>query len=392
MQSTPTPTFRSWLAIGLLLALAGGALCLASAGGAPALLWRAYYFGVMTCWPVVLGGMGLVALGNLTGGRWAAGARPYYLAAVQTLPIVMLLFIPLAFGLDHVFPWASANYEHGGEFSPSKAAYLSPGFFLGRAAGYIVVWLSVGGWLGAVSRLDRPPGSRPGMRRAGAVSLVLLVPTATFAAFDWVMSLEPQWYSSIYGAIITAGGVVAAHALAIVGLAVASPGARAALHITRPHAGEGETLVYFDLLNDLGNLLLAFIMVWTYFSFSQFFLIWSANLPSEIIWYERRLTGGWGWVALALVVVCFAAPFMALLSRDAKREPGKLMNVAALVLAGYVLNMFWIIVPAFPTAEVRTLVAMLGAAVGLAGLWLAVYGWRLGRLAALGPRSHGPSE
>jgi hypothetical protein len=342
----------------------------------PELLWRAYLLAWLTCWPVALGGLGLVALGNLTGGRWAAAARPFYLAAGQTVPVLALLFIPLAFGLHHLFPWAHAGYDAAAHFSPSKAAYLSPTFFLARAAGYFVVWLFVAWWLTSVSRLDRPPGARPAMRRAGAISLVLLAPTATFAAYDWGMSLEPEWYSSIYGAILIAGGVVTVHALAIAKLARDSTGA-----IDIQQAND---------FNDMGNLLLAFVMVWTYFSFSQFFLIWSANLPSEITWYERRLSGGWQFVALAIVVSCFAAPFLMLLSRDVKREPRRLAGVGRIILAGYVLNMYWTIVPAFPAARPVTHLVNAAAVLVFGGLWLALFGWRLQRVYARRrePREH----
>jgi hypothetical protein len=375
------------LVAGLLAAVAGGALWAVLARETPEILWRAYLLAWLTCWPIAMGGLGMIALGNLTGGSWAAAARPFYLAAGQTLPILALLSIPLAFGLEYVFPWAQASDGGATGFAPSKAAYLSPPFFLTRAAVYFIVWLLVAWWLGRVSRLDRPPASRPAMRRAGALSLVLLVPTATFAAFDWAMSLEPHWYSSIYGAIITAGGVVAAHGLALIGLTFTSPGTRSALFITRPQGVEPDGQQLAHLFNDLGNLLLAFIMVWTYFSFSQFFLIWSANLPSEITWYEHRLSGGWQIIAMIIVVVCFAAPFLMLLSRDLKRSPGRLAAVASLLVAAYGLNMYWTIVPAFPPGQPVAHLVSVCAVVGLGGLWLALCCWRLGRLSGRRPRA-----
>ncbi|MEX0610979.1 MAG: hypothetical protein WD229_02560, partial [Pirellulales bacterium] len=257
-----------------------------------------------------------------------------------------------------------------------------------RSALYFFIWLVLAVWLARVSRLDRPPATRPAMRQAGAASLVILVPTTTFAAYDWGMSLEPHWYSSIYGATITAGGVVAVHALAVISLALASPELRSALFIAKPHGSEPEAHQFAELLNDLGNLLLAFIMVWTYFSFSQFLIIWSANLPSEIIWYDRRLSNGWQIAALAIVAICFAAPFLMLLSRDLKRTPGQLAAIASLVAAGYGLNMYWTIVPAYPRGHLASHLANVGAMMGLVGVWLAFYWWRLARLAGRPPSSH----
>jgi hypothetical protein len=332
------------------------------------LICQAYLLAWLTCWPVAMGGLGLLALGNLTGGRWAAALRPYYLAAGQTVLFFALLFVPLALVLQYLFPWAQTDYAGAAHLSPSKAMYLSPTFFLARAAGYFIVWLLVAWWLTSVSRLDRPPASRPAMRQAGALSLVLLAPTATFAAYDWGMSLEPEWYSSIYGAIFVAGGVVAVHALGIIMFARTSPAAEDS-HVA-------------NVFNDLGNLLLAFIMVWTYFSFSQFFLIWSANLPSEITWYLRRFAGGWQAVALATLGICFAVPFLILLSRDVKRAPGQLAKVAVVVLAGYVLNIYWTIVPAFGTAGVMSHVVNAITLLVFVGVWFGMFSWRVGRINA----------
>jgi hypothetical protein len=209
------------------------------------------------------------------------------------------------------------------------------------------------------------------MRRAGAISLVLLIPTSTFAAFDWAMSLEPHWYSSIYGAILTAGGVVAAMALAIIGLAVVTSGNS---YIRLPtNDGSIEQIEIGDIFNDLGNLLLSFIMLWTYFAFSQFLIIWSGNLPDEIAWYERRLTTGWGAIALVVGAFCFAMPFLMLLSRDGKRSAKYLRTVATIVLAAYALNMVWTIVPAFEPDDFRSRATSICALLSIGGMWLAFY-------------------
>jgi len=323
-----------------------------------------------------MGGLGLLALGNLTGGRWAAVARPYYLAATRTLPIVAVLLIPLAFGLQYIYPWADATSELTMGFSRAKALYLSPPFFLARGAAYLIVWLIVAWWVGRVSESHAPPASRPRMRRAGAVSLVLLVPTTTFAAYDWAMSLEPHWYSSIYGAIVTAGGVVAAHAISLVSLARTPSEVRGSLL----RAASREESQAANLINDLGNLLLAFIMVWGYLSFCQFLIIWSANLPSEIVWYERRINGGWQYLAFAIVFIGFVLPFMMLLSRDVKRDVRRVVIVAVLATIGYSMSMYWTIAPALSHVDSAHHVANIAALLGVGGLWIALYSWFCGRL------------
>jgi len=355
---------KSWQWRAVVVALMGMGLCAVLSAAMPERLWRAYVFAYMAIWLVTVGGMGLIALGNLTGGHWATEARPYYLAAARTLPLVAILFIPIAISVEQIYPWASASGGAEHDLPPGKAWYLSPDFFRGRALAYFGVWLVVGWWLGRVSRLDVPPGQTPAMRRAGALGLVLLVPTTTFAAFDWGMSLEPHWYSSIYGAMLTACGVLAVQALAIRSLAATEPAN------ATPDA---------DLYNDLGNLLLAFLMVATYFAFSQFLIIWSANLPSEISWYQRRLDDGWQWLGLTVALVGFATPFLLLLSRERKRAPRPLAAVAGLLLVMYLAHLYWIIVPAFAETGFAWQATNLAAPAAVGGGWLAAFWWHLRR-------------
>ena len=279
--------------------------------------------------------------------------RPAVLFGRDAIDLVCgdMLFVPIGVFTEHIYPWANAEIR--GTLPPGKAVYLETVFFCQRAAGYFIVWLVLSWLLGKVSRLELPPASTPAMRRMGAITLVLLVPTATFAAFDWGMSLEPEWYSSIYGALLSAGGVLAAHALAIIGVTTigagsvgtilrhAAPGQ--ASQSNEATAGEHATNIY----NELGNLLLAFLMVNTYFAFSQFLIIWTGNLPSEITWYLRRMNSGWASLALVIVVFHFVVPFLMLLSRDVKRDPRQLRFVALMLLSMYAAHLYWMIVPAF---------------------------------------------
>jgi hypothetical protein len=372
MSARTTSPLRRQLISGLLLAATGVVICAVIALPRLELLWRAYLFAYLSCWLVTMGGIGLLALGNLTGGRWAAAARPFYLANLQTLPFVLLSSIPIALGLAHIYPWAITDSAARQALSSGKATYLSSDFFLIRAAVYFTIWISCAWLLQRASRIESPPGSTLAMRRAGAVSLVLLVPTSTFAAFDWGMSLEPAWYSSIYGAILTAAGVVAAHALAI--LALASVAARnETIVLPSEEAVGAHEVPLTDVLSDLGNLLLAFVMLWAYFSFSQFLIIWSGDLPNEITWYEHRIHGSWGAVALAVVVLQFAAPFVMLLSREGKRSSRHLARVAIVLLVACVASLYWTIVPAFSPADTSFFVLNFAAFAGLGGLWFALF-------------------
>jgi hypothetical protein len=367
----------------LLTAVVGVGVCAAMAWNNPDRLWPAYLYGFLTCWLVSMGAMGLVALGNLTGGRWAAVGRPFYLAATQSIWLVAILFIPIGLFTEHIYPWA--NETAGNTLPPAKAAYLETVFFCQRAAGYFIVWLALSWLLGLVSRLDLPPASTPAMRRVGAITLVILVPTATFAAFDWGMSLEPEWYSSIYGALLSVGGVLAAHALAITGVAtigdgpaqaiLSHAGLRQAPHTTETHAGEYS----YDIYNELGNLLLAFLMVNTYLALSQFLIIWTGNLPSEITWYLRRMDGGWQWLALVVVVFHFVVPFSMLLSRDVKRDHRQLRIVSLILLSMYVAHLYWMIVPAFSNQAATGHILNIAALAAVCGAWMAVFAWHTNR-------------
>jgi hypothetical protein len=379
MNNAHEPIAYRRMGLSLLAFALGVGMCVVLASHRVDMLWRAYLLGVVSCWLVSMGAAGLIAIGNLTGGNWAVIARPFYLASLRTLPAVVLMFIPLAFGLRQIYPWASTDAAAVEHLSAAKAAYLSVPFVLARAAVYIAVWLFVAWWLGRVSRLDVPPGRTFRMRRAGALSLVLLAPTVTFAAFDWGMSLEPEWYSSIYGAVLTAAGVVAAHALAIYGLARMPADLRNRIVNWTVHH-EHEARHSFDPFGDLGNLLLAFIMMWTYFAISQLIIIWSGNLPSEISWYLVRFNHGWQYVAFGVVFLCFVAPFLLLLSRDTKQNIWPLAIVAVIVLVGYGLYMYWALVPAMHPIEAGDHLAFISGMLTVGGLWSAINSWQLGRV------------
>jgi hypothetical protein len=344
---------------------AGVLLCALLSWNDPDRLWRAYLFAFLAGWLITMGATGLLALGNATGGRWAVACRPYYLAMAQTLPLVAVLFIPIAINYKQIFPWASGATAERPMLAPSQAVYLEPSFFFGRAIAYFVVWMLIVALLSWLSRPGKLQAESAAMRRAGALSLVLLVPTVTFAAFDWGMSLEPTWYSSIYGAILTAGGVLAAQALAICGFSAGGAGA------------DGHDA---EVFNDLGNLLLAFLMVFTYFAFSQFLIIWSGNLPPEITWYVRRLAGGWQWLAIAIVVFHYFVPFLMLLSRDLKRAPRRIAGVAALLLVMYSVHVYWTIVPAFADAGLVWHTTNVSALAAVGGGMLAAFLWHAQRL------------
>ncbi|MEZ4618497.1 MAG: hypothetical protein R2867_23690 [Caldilineaceae bacterium] len=205
----------------------------------------------------------------------------------------------------------------------------------------------------------------PRLKRLSAVGMILYALAATFAAYDWMMSLEPEWFSSIYGLLFIAGQALAALALAIIGLRVLAQGNG----LLGPK-GEG---AWTDQFNDLGNFLLGFVMIWAYFAFSQFLIIWSANIPEEALWYYHRSQGGWLEVALFLIALHFVLPFFLLLSRQIKRRARLLTALAVLIFVARIVDLYWLIVPAFYPDGLHLHWLDLALFVAMGGGWLAVF-------------------
>jgi MFS family permease len=263
------------------------------------------------------------------------------------------------------------------ELLKSKADYLNTGLFLARTAGYFGVWMLLALVLDRLSASQDRRGDHGPSRTAGALGgpgLILLFLTGTFAAIDWMMTLEPHWVSSIYGAMVVVGqglATLSTLVILITWMSDRSPMNRAVTH---------------GRLHDLGNLMLAFTMLWAYMSFSQFLITWSGNLPEEIPWYLRRAQGPWQWVALILIVFHFFVPFFVLLFRENKRYGKVLAKAAAWILAMHWLDLVWLIVPAsFELHEGQvgvpmgwaTVLLSLAALVGVGGIWLSAFFWRL---------------
>jgi hypothetical protein len=380
----PAPAWQAdlarWQRLALVAGGAGLAGCVLGVGlGYQEQFFRSYLVAFNLFLGVALGCLAVLMLQHLTGGDWGFILRRPLEAATRTLPLLALLFVPLALGLSDLYAWAdpASPKVQGDEHLKKQVDHLSPflnvGFFLARAAAYFAVWVGLALLLSAWSRRYDETGDvavSERMRRSSAPGLVLYGLTVTFASIDWVMSLEPLWYSTIYGALFGIGQVLSGFTFAVAALLLLG---------TRPPL---DRVLSASNLRDLGSLLLAFVMVWAYLEFSQFLLIWSGNLKEEIPWYLARMQGGWGYVGLALVVFYFALPFALLLSGDLKRSRGRLLGVAFLVLAMRVVDLFWLIVPAYQTPG-REPVGLgvhpldVAALVGVGGLWLGVFLWQV---------------
>lgn len=350
----------------LIIGLVAAAACLVGAFIDPAQFFRSYLTGYLLWLGISLGCLAILMLQHLSGGVWGFVIRRLLEAATRVFPLLALLFVPLLFGLHQLYPWADPAKVAHDSLLQHKAAYLNVPFFLARAVFYFALWCGAAHLLSRWSlEQDQVPRGvlRDRMQGFSAIGLLLYGLTTTFSAIDWVMSLDPHWYSTIYGMLFMAGGAVAGMALCI---AMASLLAK-----YRPMSD----VLAPGHFHDLGKLLLAFVMIWAYFSFSQFLIIWSGNLPEEITWYKVRLAGGWKVVGLALLLFNFVLPFLLLLSRDLKRQGRALALVAATVLAMRYVDVYWLVAPSFPGAEsgLRFHPLDLAAPLAVGGLWLAEF-------------------
>jgi len=343
----------------------GLAACLLGAFLDPTQFFRSYLLAYLFWTGIGVGCMSIAMIHHLSGGAWGVVIRRILEAGARTLRFAALFFLPIAFGLSRVYEWARPEAAHD-EMLRHKALYLNPAFFLGRAALYFLIWAALAHFLNKWSlEMDRGPDPRLS-RRLQALSgggLVLMGLTITFSAVDWAMSLDPHWFSTIYGMLFMIGQALSALALVIVLVALIG-NEPPLLGVVRP-----------TTVHDLGKLLLAFVMVWAYFSFSQFLIVWSANLPEEIPWYIRRLHGGWQWLALVLVVFHFALPFLLLLSRDLKRNARMLGMVAAGVLLVRLVDLFWLVGPDMKGHGHGLTLHWIdvAAALGVGGAWLWIF-------------------
>src|ERR1700686_434426 len=352
------------LIVGVIFAV----ISLALAFLRPDEFFRAYLLGYMDWLGVTLGSMAILMIRHLTGGGWGMVIRRILGAAMRCLPLMAVLFIPILFGLPKLYVWArpldSIADKHLREhLQELTKTYLTVYGFIIRAAIYLSIWKLLSFLLTKWSGAQDNPPSRDNSSRFKAVSgpgLILYAFTISFAAIDWVMSIDPSWISTIYGLLILIGELLSAMCFAVV-----------VERILVDYKPMSEMLKP-DFVHDHGKWMLTFTMVWAYFSFSQWLIIWAGNLPEEITWYMRRLNGGWGFVGLFLVVFHFAVPFVMLISRPFKRDITRLVWLAAWIMVMRLVDLFWVIEPNFSiTFSITWLDVVVPIAMG--GLWLAYF-------------------
>ncbi len=330
--------------------------------------FQSYLFSYIFWLGMALGCLGLVLLNHVVGGKWGLVIRRFLEVGSLTLPVMALLIVPILFGLSSLYLWSDAAVVARDEVLQKKTSYLNVPFFLGRVPVYFAIWCFYAIVLNRLSATQDRTGDESlieRMKRISAPGLVIFTVTTTFAFVDWVMSLEPHWYSTIYGLMFLIGQVLQALALMISMLILFSDRQPLRDTVTPQH------------LHDLGNLILTFTVLWAYLSFSQFLIIWAGNLPEEIPWYLTRLRGGWNVIAVMLILFHFAVPFIVLLQREAKRRARILLRICVAMIAVRIIDVFWVVVPGLRPNGFAVHWMDLATFLAIGGIWLGLFFRRL---------------
>lgn len=349
---------RHWVAVGVgIVALL---LCVLGWFVSPRQFFISYLFAVLVWLGVALGSMAFLMIHYLTGGKWGWPVRRMFEAAANTLPLVGLLFVPLFFGLHQLYPWARPAEVAADQVLRHKHPYLNAPCFIVKTIVFFTIWIGLAHLLNRWSReqdLTRDVGPMKRLRKLSGPGLVIYPLTITVTFVDWVMSLEPDWFSTIFPILICIGQMLSG--LAFVILLLAWLGPRSSL----------SDIIGKENFHHLGSLLLAFTMLWAYMAFSQLLIIWSGDLPHEISWYLHRIAGGWRWVAVFLVLFHFFGPFFLLLSRQLKKTRRALATIAGVMFAAHVVDVWWMITPSFYPEGIHVSWLDFTALFGVGGVW-----------------------
>src|SRR5688572_18048447 len=299
---------------------------------------------------ISLGSMALMMIQHLSGGTWGVFRRVFE-ASSRTVPFMVVLFVPVILGMTSLYVWTHPEHVQADEILRHKSLYLNTGFFIGRAVLYFAIWSGLSIVLNRLSaRQDTGEVSvNPTIQRVSGAGIVLYALTVTFAGIDWIMSINPHWYSTLFGFLIMGGQGLSAFAFTII-IATLLVKTQPMSSLLKPHH-----------FHDLGKLMFAFVMLWAYFNFSQYLLTYAANLVEEIPYMITRSSHGWEWLAIFLVVFHFIAPWLLLLSRNLKRTPQRLVVLAVWLLLARLVDLFMMIAPEFDAATGTNLHMLEGA-------------------------------
>ena len=355
---------RQWRVRAGILGLIGVVALAAGAFTAREQFFRSYLFAYIFVVGLAAGSLAWLMCQHQTGGAWGVVIRRPAEAATRTLPLLALLFIPIALGIPSLYSWSNAEVVKADAILQHKQTYLNPTFFIVRAAVIFAGWIFLSWYLNRWSIKEDREGAEPAntrMRHISGPGLIFWGFSVTFMAIDWAMSLNPHWFSTMFGLLFVAGQGLSALSFLITILVFFSNYRPMSEILTPKH------------LHDVGKLLLANVMVWAYFSFSQFLIIWAGNLPDEIPFYLTRLKGGWEYIAFLIVIGHFALPFALLLSRDLKRNFKLLASIAVFILVMRVVDVYWQVMPDASKGAFALSWQDFAALIGIGGIWAAFF-------------------
>lgn len=317
---------------------------------------------------LALGALYFVLIHFATQAGWGIVVRRLAENTMATLPLFALLFVPVLLGMAELFPWVHGIAEGKDRVLVGKAPYLNAPFFIGRAVVYFAFWSAIAMFY--VRRSRRQDGTRDaaisvGLRRFSGPAVIVLAITQTFAAVDWIMSLDPNWYSTIFGVYWFAGSFVSVFALLTL------------MAVLLRRAGPMADVVGAEHFHDLGKLLFAFTVFWAYIGFSQYFLIWYGNIPEETIFFRHRLEGSWTALSLLLAGGHFIVPFFFFMPRTIKRKPALLAAGATWMLAMHLVDVYWLVMPALHPKGVAISLLDVAAFLAVGGWFVAALSWMM---------------
>ena len=321
---------------------------------------------------IALGSLFFVLILFVSHAGWGVAIRRVVENTMATLPVFALLFVPIWIGRHHLFVWTDAAEVAKSTLLKGKSAYLNEGFFLVRAIFYFVCWGGLALYFSGQSQRQDASGEERITRRLQAVSapgIIVFSLTVSFAAIDWIMSLEPEWYSTIYGVYYFAGSLMSAFAFTVVAIALLQA------------RGKLRGVVSVEHVHDVGKLMFAFVVFWTYIAFSQYFLIWYGNIPEETVYYMRRSVGSWPQVAKLLILGHFAVPFFFLMPRAIKRSTPLLFAASVWLLAMHFMDLYWCVMPTHLQGGAHLGLMDVTALLAVGGFFLAAFGWTSSRRA-----------
>ena len=371
-QGTPLPGMKQF---GMIAGVLGVVLAVAGYFMTDAARFFQAYLVAYTFWMgVVLGCLALLMVQHLSGGVWGIVLRRPFEAAVRTIPFMALLFLPIAFGMQSIYPWSVPGAAANDPILQQKELYLNVPFFLARQAFYFIVWGTMGylltSWSAEHDRTGDPALLGKLSKLSGGGLLVYAL-TMTFAMVDWTMSVNPHWFSTIWGMLYAGGQGLSAFAFGIIVLLMLAQSAPLNKVLTN------------HIFHDLGKLLFAFLMLWAYLAFSQFLIIWSANLPEEIPHYLDRWDNSYKYLSIFIVVGHFMLPYALLLSRDLKRNMGKLRIIATWILFARLADYYWHIAPELQKGGLNISLLDVALPLALGGIFITLFVSNLGGRALL---------